>query len=412
MNSHFIKEILIKKVRHHENVSIPICSESPKHLIITGKNGSGKTSLLEGIKSFLTIFENYSLQQLSDWREYLLQNQQRLQQVDGTYDTIQIKRDIEHFTSQINNYCRQVELSLNNSNEIASLFQEGKFLISYFNASRLASMLTPSGIQKIHIETRYPIERAVGDVFVQYLVDLKARSTFAKEAGHMDIYNEIENWFSYLEINLRHIFENEHLQLVFDYSNYNFVIEEPGKEPYTLNSLSSGFSSILAIVTDLIVKMENNRTTSYDLEGIAIIDEIETHLHISLQKKILKFLTDFFPNIQFIVSTHSPFVINSIENAVVYDLQHGVFHEDFSNYSYRAIVEEFLGVDQYSYIIKEKLNEYEELVNNYTSLNAEEKLKLEKLSTDLDKSPDLYSDELKLKKAYIDLQSILSGDKK
>ena len=54
---------------------------------------------------------------------------------------------------------------------------------------------------------------------------------------------------------------------------------------------------------------------------IVLIDEIETHLHLELQKLILPMLTELFPNIQFIVSTHSPFVINSIENATIFDLE-------------------------------------------------------------------------------------------
>ena len=58
----------------------------------------------------------------------------------------------------------------------------------------------------------------------------------------------------------------------------------------------------------------------YTLPGIAFIDELETHMHISMQKMVLGFLTKMFPNVQFIVTTHSPFVITSLENAVVFDL--------------------------------------------------------------------------------------------
>ena len=73
---------------------------------------------------------------------------------------------------------------------------------------------------------------------------------------------------------------------------------------------------------NLILRMEKNREgLAYNKEGIVLIDEIETHLHIGLQKKILPFLIGFFPNIQFIVTTHSHFVINSIENAIIYDLK-------------------------------------------------------------------------------------------
>ena len=51
-----------------------------------------------------------------------------------------------------------------------------------------------------------------------------------------------------------------------------------------------------------------------------LIDEPETHLHLELQYQVLPILTTFFPNIQFIVATHSPAVISSIPNATVFDL--------------------------------------------------------------------------------------------
>lgn len=85
-----------------------------------------------------------------------------------------------------------------------------------------------------------------------------------------------------------------------------------GREPFDFNTLSSGFVAVLDIVVDVIIRMEKQITTVFDfsIPGIVLIDEIETHLHLALQKKILGLLTTIFPNVQFIVSTHSPFIIN------------------------------------------------------------------------------------------------------
>lgn len=58
------------------------------------------------------------------------------------------------------------------------------------------------------------------------------------------------------------------------------------------------------------------------MEGVVLIDEIETHLHLALQRKIMPILIHLFPNIQFIVTTHSPFILNFINNTVIYDLAH------------------------------------------------------------------------------------------
>ncbi|MED2615441.1 AAA family ATPase [Bacillus toyonensis] len=412
MNQHFIQNIKVKKVRHHKDFLIHIDNKYPKHVIFTGKNGSGKTSLLEGIKSFLELFDRYSIPALFEWREMIRNNEKRLKETNPSdvYSMDQIRNQITYFSEQIDQFCKKVELDIKDAHEIHHLLEEGKFLIAYFNATRTSSMLTPNGIEKVSLTKKYPIQRGAGDVFIKYLVDLKTQAMFARQEGDIDTANRLDEWFAYIEHNLKYIFENDDLTLHFDYKNYNFLILEPNKEPYDLTRLSSGFSSIFSILAELIMRMESSRTHLYDVEGIVIIDEIEAHLHVSLQKKIFKFLTDFFPKVQFIISTHSPFVLSSVNDAIIYDLYEKESYEDFSNYSYEAIVEDFLGVDQYSSIVKEHLTEYENLINKSGSLSQEEEKKVQEISTYLDNAPNEYSKELKLKKSYIDLQRILKGD--
>ena len=91
-------------------------------------------------------------------------------------------------------------------------------------------------------------------------------------------------------------------------------------------------------MTELILRMEAHEVSVYDMQGLVLIDEIETHLHVDLQKKIFPFLTSFFPNIQFIVTTHSPFVLSSISNAVICDLENKMIMQDLTAYSYDALI--------------------------------------------------------------------------
>lgn len=53
MESVFLSNLKIVNVRHLKNISIPLSNERPKHLILTGKNGSGKTSVLEALSNYL-----------------------------------------------------------------------------------------------------------------------------------------------------------------------------------------------------------------------------------------------------------------------------------------------------------------------------------------------------------------------
>lgn len=79
-----------------------------------------------------------------------------------------------------------------------------------------------------------------------------------------------------------------------------------------IEQLSEGYKIIIAMVADLAARMaeanpdmENPLNTS----GIVLIDEVDLHLHPKWQRKILVQLTEVFPNLQFIVSTHSPIIV-------------------------------------------------------------------------------------------------------
>jgi predicted ATP-binding protein involved in virulence len=73
-----------------------------------------------------------------------------------------------------------------------------------------------------------------------------------------------------------------------------------------LYNMSSGEIAIVDIFAEILRQSEiKEQTSSYD--GIVIIDEIDKHLHIKLQKEVLPALMAMFPQIQFIVSSHAPF---------------------------------------------------------------------------------------------------------
>lgn len=58
-----------------------------------------------------------------------------------------------------------------------------------------------------------------------------------------------------------------------------------------------------------------------DTEGIILIDEIDLHLHPSWQQRVIRDLTSIFPKVQFIVSTHAPAIINSVQSENLFVLK-------------------------------------------------------------------------------------------
>lgn len=99
---------------------------------------------------------------------------------------------------------------------------------------------------------------------------------------------------------------------LFDEPMMDKTIHEKTTHLY-LNQLSSGEKSLLGLVADLTRRLYLANTEGDLLhgEGIVLIDEIDLHLHPKWQREVLTKLREIFPNVQFVVTTHSPLVLSS-----------------------------------------------------------------------------------------------------
>ena len=90
---------------------------------------------------------------------------------------------------------------------------------------------------------------------------------------------------------LQSIFDDDQLKLKFNDETFQFSIHESNREPFDFNTMSRGYAAILDIINDLIMRMEakSGLRTNFEMEGVVLIDEIETHLHLELQKKYCRF---------------------------------------------------------------------------------------------------------------------------
>lgn len=141
-----------------------------------------------------------------------------------------------------------------------------------------------------------------------------------------------------------------------------------GNDEFLLETASGGISAIIDIAWQVYMyspKNNNNFTV--------IVDEIENHLHPTMQRKILHSLINAFPNVNFIVSTHSPLIIGSVKDSVTYALRYNEnkkvesfrlnFNEEIKNAL--EILDEVLGVSFTMPIwVEEKLGE---IINEYSS---------------------------------------------
>lgn len=103
------------------------------------------------------------------------------------------------------------------------------------------------------------------------------------------------------------------------------IVRDNITEKFPVRMLSDGEKGIISLVADIAYRMAllNPDLLEHVLEtsGVVLIDEIDMHLHPAWQKKIVNNLTQIFPNIQFVMTTHSPSILVNVrrENIWVLD---------------------------------------------------------------------------------------------
>jgi energy-coupling factor transporter ATP-binding protein EcfA2 len=142
-----------------------------------------------------------------------------------------------------------------------------------------------------------------------------------------------------------------------DAKAYDVIVDtSAGPIPYEL--LSSGFRSSLSLLIGLVneIEIRGYEYPASQFGGCILIDEVDLHLHPSWQRQISQALTKAFPNAQFIVTTHSPHVIQNAETdqviALTVDSSGRTIRKDFpkNEYGFRGwsleeILSDVMGVE-------------------------------------------------------------------
>lgn len=385
MEKTFMTKVRIVKVRHLNNIEIPLSEDERKHLILTGKNGSGKTSVLESIRKFLEEmasddFElDQSKEQIAEWKDKL----HARKSVKRMTAHQQIKNIEAMARRRWNDGC---VVSMNSPEIMREKYKKGQFILAYYGDSRKIMIDKPTDYVKVDLKSVYSMEEHPAKDIGKFLLNLKTTQAFAMMKGDQKRVQDIDKWFLRFEEVLRLIYKEKDLKLVFDMDTHLFTIIVPKRDPFTLDCMSMGYAAIFDIVGDLMMRMENQH--SYELEGIVLIDEIETHLHVQLQREIVPILIKLFPNIQFILTTHSPFIMSSTENYVVCDLEKAEPMPGWTDYPYDGIVSGYFDADLVRGNLLDMYDRYQKIVEGKVKLDWKE---VSDLEWHLDKIPSFLS---------------------
>ncbi len=340
----YITSIYVNDCYTYQNFNIDLIKHQPfSHLILTGKNGSGKSTILRLLNNhFLINFSGIDVETYNKKNTGLIEaNRDRLSEIEIWKSEIRENNAVKlGYNSFINNYSNYKRILIYS------------YILPYRN-SKVHKVETPTKqdvfekkLDNIKESSQFFIQN-----FKQYLVNKKVNQAFDQLKNKTEDIEKTNIFFNEIESVFSKIFEDKYLKLEFIEDSYEFFIKLSDGQELTFDVLPDGFSAFLSILMDLFVRLDLIRkvvgNNTYNPCGIVLIDEPETHLHISLQYHVLPILTTLFPNVQFIVATHSPAVISSIRNSTIFDLttKETLSSDDAISKSFSELMVSHFGLD-------------------------------------------------------------------
>ncbi len=306
--------------------------------IIVGNNGSGKSSILDAIaisiSTFTANFPGQAIKQYTDSDVHITENEEYgdYMQVESIFETC-YNRDIdilryrqgkvkapEGVLKNVNSYAELLMSKINNEEQC------NLPIVAYYGTGR-GQIKAP--------ERKRDFKKAFTR-WDAYTGALEASANFRQFIEWFDLMEDEErreredrrDW-DYKSKPLETVRKALSTFVGEKFSNprmmihpLRFVMDErvgDGKcRQLRIEQMSDGYKIVTAMVADIASRMaEANPDMENPLmsNGIVLIDEIDLHLHPKWQRTIIDSLSKTFPNIQFIVSTHSPIILSGAMDA-------------------------------------------------------------------------------------------------
>jgi predicted ATPase/5S rRNA maturation endonuclease (ribonuclease M5) len=387
MKTHIEKIIIINRAPFDK---IEIDFKENEIAVLTAINGSGKTTILSHIvdawyemvrphfpnefkdkenKYYRVSSPIYNLDRGKPSFVYI-----RFRNVEGAYDYLDIRNNcseleyneaikiegkipFSQFTSSLNE-AHNVKIASTNFNKQAAekLFLNN--LSTYFPSYRFEAPGYLGEPYKINLDfkklsgysgyLKNPLEVITGlPQLANWVMDIVLDMSINPRGPERIVFNNLNT------IITKSLISKNLGQLGFGFGNRGMgstriqIVKKPSNESVypTIFNLSSGESSIFCLFGELLKQADSykNNISLNEITGIVLIDEVDKHLHIKLQKEVLPILFNLFPNVQFILSSHSPFLSMGLAEQVldrtkIVDLDNfGISTDPTSNELYREV---------------------------------------------------------------------------
>lgn len=371
--------------------------------VLIGNNGAGKTSVLDAISTFLMFFRNeitdrklFKFPQPLDIEKRRNDNinnnaeiyenilfveldyEKQNEEIGLIASSIKIKPDnIAAFTDSEDQNAKYESILNDFVQNIRIMSVENKKdfnlpVLAYYGTDFIDTKIYIKEDELLHVEF---FDTYVGSLetekfnFKQFflaldkqqkikLQDSKKKNNFliAIEKAISSILSDGQTKYT----NLRIEWGEKYDEMLMD------KISNEIKETLFINQMSSGEKTLIALVADIVRRLylaNSKNINPLEGHGIVLIDEIELHLHPKWQRKVLPKLLETFPNIQFVITTHSPLVLDTLKpNNIRLLLNNEFIIPDFypKGREIGEILEELMGENAVS--IQAQVDEYFKLI--------------------------------------------------
>jgi len=339
----YIKKVEITNIRSIDHFEMTFDNPAGWHVLI-GDNGSGKSTILRSIALALIGSEQAAALR-TNWKDWLRKGEENgavsLDLISDPYfDHYAFEGGFMgvRFDPEPINLNNSVNLSYKNKDEDP-------------NAVKLESNIILPTLPGWFSSAFGPFRRFTGGA--DEWNEVFRNSQLKKLSAHLTLFNEsvaltetvgwvMKQQFQKLEQKNNYLDGIKELINSIDFLPGDTKLNDISSDGVTfidgegsiisVNQLSDGFRSILSLTFELlrlitdsyaglnVFKKTQDGTIFISVPGIVLIDEIDSHLHPTWQTRIGQWFTKYFPNIQFIVTTHSPLVCRACEKGSIWRL--------------------------------------------------------------------------------------------
>lgn len=349
-----------------------ISFEDKNFIVLIGDNGSGKTTILEAItKAFVPILRTVNAEAV---KECDLANNDILHGASSAAVKVGITLDNEKYVWM-------------NKRRLSSLipFEDGIDIKEQNDMKMLKSIYVKCVEKKsLPLVLYYGTDRVIRDVPQRgHIKNFEITDALRNCFDNVNYFRDFYDWFKTEEdIELRGLRDNKNYKnprlscvrravetMIKGYSNLRIELA-PSRMVLTndegidlqVDQLSGGYKAVLSVVADIAKRLSIANPDSLnplEEEAVILIDELDLHLHPKWQKSIVDDLKRTFPKCQFIISTHSPFIIQSLNAGELFDISEMQYANEKGNYngwSIDTIQEQIMGVEKKTLIYNEMVH--------------------------------------------------------